>query len=111
MKIRINTRTNTALCCGLVNTNRDRLRICNYPFLRGAIALKYFPNSSFTLGNKINKPIIFGKTKAKIIASEKAHTEDISPAAPITINNKNINLYTISDTLLFPKIYIHDCNP
>ena len=30
---------------------------------------------------------MFGKTNARIMASEKAQTEDISPAAPITINN------------------------
>ena len=37
----------------------------------------------------INKPIILGKTRARIIASEKAQTEDMSPAAPITINTRN----------------------
>ena len=35
---------------------------------------------------------MLGNTRAKIIASEKAQTEDISPAAPITIKTKNINL-------------------
>ena len=52
-------------------------------------ALRYFCNSSLTLGYKKNKPIIFGKTSAKIMASEKVQTADISPAAPITINNRN----------------------
>ena len=64
-----------------------------------------------TRGNKKNKPIIFGNTRAKIMASEKVHTADISPAAPITIKAKNNSLYVKSDHLLLPKINIHDCKP
>ena len=56
------------------------------------IASKYLLSSSLTFGNKINRPIMFGNTRAKIIASENAQTEDISPAAPITINIKKSNL-------------------
>ena len=53
------------------------------------IAFRYFCNSSLTFGYKKNKPIIFGKTSARIMASEKVQTADMSPAAPITINNRN----------------------
>ena len=73
-----------------------------------SILAKYLVNSSFTFGYNNNKPIMFGKTSANIIASEKAQTEDISPAAPITINIKNRILYVRSETFPFPNTYIQD---
>ena len=35
---------------------------------------------------------MFGKTSARIIASENAQTDDMSPAAPITIKIRKIDL-------------------
>jgi hypothetical protein len=45
-----------------------------------------------TIGNKKYNPTMFGKTIAKIIASEKAHIEFMLAAAPITTNTKNKTL-------------------
>ena len=38
----------------------------------------------------MNKPIILGKTMAKIIASEKSQMDFMLAAEPITINKQNI---------------------
>ena len=73
-----------------------------------SVAFKYLFNSSFTLGKRIKSPIMFGNTNASIMASENAQTEDISPAAPITIKIRNKDLYVKSDILLFPKTNIQD---
>jgi hypothetical protein len=45
-----------------------------------------------TTGNKKYSPIMFGKTIAKIIASENAQIEFILAAAPIIMNEQKSNL-------------------
>ena len=62
---------------------------CSDSTVYARTAFRYFCNSSLTFGYKKNKPIIFGKTSARIMASEKVQTADMSPAAPITINKRN----------------------
>ncbi len=47
------------------------IKIC----YRFPITARYLVSSSFTLGNRKNNPIMFGKTIAKIIASEKSITD------------------------------------
>ena len=58
----------------------------------GLQSWKYLLSCSLTTGNKKYSPIMFGKTIAKIIASEKAHIEFILAAAPITTKTKNKTL-------------------
>ena len=53
------------------------------------IASKYILSCSLTTGNKKYKPIMFGNTIAKIIASENAHIEFILAAAPIITKTQN----------------------
>lgn len=60
-----------------------------YAEVRFAIRTIYFPNSFFTLGNRIKSPIMLGNTKAKIMASENLMTASNVMAAPSTVNNKN----------------------
>jgi hypothetical protein len=65
----------------------------NYPLpLPAFIAAKYLLSSSFTFGNKKNKPTIFGNTIPSIIASEKLITEFNVADAPITTKARNKSL-------------------
>ena len=75
------------------------------------IASKYLVNCFLTTGNKKNKPTIFGKIIAKIIASENFHIDPILAAAPIITNNKNNNLYVKSATFPLPNKNFQDYNP
>ena len=75
------------------------------------MAFKYLFSCLLTMGNKKYKPIILGKTIAKIMASEKAQIEFILAAAPITTNSKKSILYVRSAALPLPNKYFHDCNP
>jgi 3D (Asp-Asp-Asp) domain-containing protein len=64
-----------------------------------------------TFGYRKNKPIIFGKTIAKIIASEKAQIESIVAADPMIIKVKKRVLYIKSALLPFPNKNFQDCIP
>jgi len=56
------------------------------------MASKYLESCFLTTGNKKNKPIILGKTIAKIIASEKSQIELILAEAPITTKRRKSSL-------------------
>ena len=71
-------------------------------------SLMYFLSSSLTFGNNIIKPIIFGNTNAKIIASENLITASRVAEEPITIKIRNNPLYNKSAILPFPNKYFHD---
>ena len=76
--------------CPLVNLKWDFMVFyLKFYALLPLMASTYFVISSLTLGNKKNKPIIFGNTNARIIASENLITASNVAAAPITTNNKN----------------------
>ena len=85
----------------------DLLREVNFD----DIALRYLSSSSFTLGYRKNRPIIFGNTKARIIASENLITASSLTAAPITTKAKNSNLNVTSAAFPFPNRNFHDCKP
>ena len=78
------------MCANITKKINLEYKKGNFYFLTiPAIALVYLVSSSFTFGKRKNNPIMLGKTSPKIIASENPQTEDMSPAAPITINNRN----------------------
>ena len=62
-------------------------------------------SSAFALGARINNPIMFGTSIAKIIASENPITEPNWAAAPITTKPQNKNLYKYSTCLERPNKY------
>ena len=53
------------------------------------MAVKYLSNCFLTTGKRINNPIIFGNTNARIIASENLITASKVAPAPITTKTKN----------------------
>ena len=58
-------------------------------YFRFFMALRYSFNANFTFGNRKSNPIMLGKTKAKIMASENLITASKVAAEPITTKSKN----------------------
>lgn len=67
------------------------------------MAFKYRASSSQSFGKRKNKPIIFGKTIARVISSENAITDPRVEAAPMTVKMQKSTLNERSATAERPN--------